>query len=66
MPLVLIIAVIALALMYYRYRTSGLTRDCRWRRVNADGLYECAFCGATTVMATGKAPDICLRDNASS
>jgi len=61
MPLVLIIAVIAFALMFYRYRTSGLTRNCRWRRVNADGLYECAFCGATTTTTTGRAPDVCRR-----
>ncbi len=60
MPLVLILAVVALALMYYRYRTSGLTRDCRWRRLR-DGEYECAFCGARTRVAAGQVPNICLR-----
>jgi DNA-directed RNA polymerase subunit RPC12/RpoP len=63
MPLVLIIAVVAFALMYYRYRTSGLSRNCRWRRINDRNEYECAYCGAKTFAKPGKTPDICLRDS---
>jgi len=61
-PLVLVIAIVALALMYWRWRNSGLTRNCRWRRLGEGGAHECAFCGARTVARDGRTPDTCLRN----
>ncbi len=61
MPLVILLAVIALAVMFWRYRTTGLTRNCRWRENRAAGEWRCAFCGAVTRTADGEPPVVCLQ-----
>jgi len=53
--------VVALVVMYYRFRTSRLTRDCRWRENRVEGRYVCAYCGATMPMENGP-PNVCLRN----
>ncbi|KCV81606.1 hypothetical protein ATO10_11857 [Actibacterium atlanticum] len=46
MPLVLIILIVALIVMFYRFKTTSLTRNCRWREDRAEACWRCAFCGA--------------------
>ncbi|PHQ93977.1 MAG: hypothetical protein COB40_13215 [Marinosulfonomonas sp.] len=62
MPLFIPLIIVVIALMFYRFKTSRLTRDCRWRQDRARGLYVCAFCGAEIACENDKAPNICLRD----
>jgi len=61
MPLILILAVVIIAVMYYRFRTNRLGRDCRWRQDRARGKYVCAFCGAQIDWRGGDPPNVCLR-----
>ena len=60
MPLLLLILLGGvLVWSAWRYRTTTLTRDCRWREDRMRGLWRCAFCGAE---APGPAmPRDCLR-----
>lgn len=60
MPLVLIILVVALIVMFYRFKTTSLTRNCRWRQDRAQGAWRCSYCGAEQP-DTGKPPTICAR-----
>ena len=47
MPVLLLLLLLGvLAYFVWRARTTTLTRDCRWRRVSADGHWRCAYCGA--------------------
>ncbi len=62
MPLAIFLLIAVLAVMFYRHRTTSLTRDCRWRQDRARGCYACAFCGAEVTAENDKAPNICLRD----
>lgn len=58
--LLLFLLVGVLAYLGWRWRTTSLTRDCRWRENRDLGIWRCAFCGAETV--SRGAPRACLRD----
>jgi hypothetical protein len=59
MPILLILLLFGvLAYLYWRRKTTTLTRECRWRRT-APGEWRCAFCGAETV--SEDSPLLCLR-----
>lgn len=59
MPILLILLLFGvLAYLYWRRKTTTLTRECRWRRT-APGQWRCAFCGAE--MASEASPVVCLR-----
>lgn len=60
MPLVLIILVVALIVMFYRFKTTSLTRNCRWRQDRAQGVWRCSYCGAD-LPDQGKPPTLCAR-----
>ena len=62
MPLLLLILALGtLAYLYWRWRTTTLTRDCRWRMHRAEKLWRCAFCGAESPVDTLTPPKVCLR-----
>lgn len=61
MPLVIILAAVAIVIMYYRFRTAGHLRDCRWREDRAGGVCICMECGARLVCQKGELPKICLK-----
>ena len=57
-PVLLILLLLGvLGYLFWKRRTTTLTRNCRWRRVD-EGQWRCAFCGAE-VNSEG-APLICL------
>ncbi|MQY42322.1 hypothetical protein GG681_06685 [Epibacterium sp. SM1969] len=50
MPVILLFLLLGvLAYLYWKRRTSNLTRNCRWRQRKAQGDYVCAYCGGTSV-----------------
>ncbi len=61
MPVFLILLLLGtLAYLYWRRRTTTLTRDCRWRRDRSTAGWRCAFCGA---LEPGEAAPVhCRRD----
>ena len=60
MPALLLILLLGvLAYLWWRRRTTTLTRDCRWRQLRARGGWRCAFCGAETIGM--EEPRDCLR-----
>ncbi|MFO1203217.1 MAG: hypothetical protein U1E58_11340 [Tabrizicola sp.] len=62
MPLLLLILAVAVYLyLWHRWRTTTLTRNCRWRldRSIAPDFWRCVACGAT---ARGVEPRDCLRE----
>ncbi len=59
MPLLILIVVGVLAYLWWRWRYTTLTRDCRWREDRSTGTWRCAFCGATVGHGP---PRICLKD----
>lgn len=61
MPLLLIFLLVGvLAYLYWRRRTTTLTRNCRWRQDRARGLWRCAYCGAE--LQQQDAPRDCMQD----
>jgi len=47
MPVLLILLLLGtLAYLFWRRRTTTLTRDCRWRQDRRTSGWRCAFCGA--------------------
>ncbi|MFO1203118.1 MAG: hypothetical protein U1E58_10845 [Tabrizicola sp.] len=61
MPLLLLVLAVGVYLfLWYQWRTTTLTRDCRWRldRSVAPDYRRCAVCGAE---ARGREPRDCLR-----
>ncbi|MCG7622017.1 hypothetical protein [Epibacterium sp. Ofav1-8] len=47
MPVLLILLLLGtLTYLYWRRRTTTLTRNCRWRQDRRAGGWRCAFCGA--------------------
>ncbi|WP_135449175.1 MULTISPECIES: hypothetical protein [Tabrizicola] len=61
MPLILLILAVGVYLyLWHRWRTTTLTRDCRWRqdRRVAPDYWRCVVCGAE---ARGREPKDCLR-----
>jgi hypothetical protein len=59
MPVLLILLLLGvLAYLYWRRKTTTLTRECRWRRT-AVGQWRCAFCGAE--FASDDSPIVCLK-----
>ncbi|KUP94380.1 hypothetical protein TRIHO_06990 [Tritonibacter horizontis] len=60
MPVLLILLLLGtLAYLYWRRKTTTLTRACRWRQDRPAGGWRCAFCGA---VETGQAqPKRCKR-----
>lgn len=57
--LLILLAVGVFAYLWWRHRTTTLTRDCRWRRDRAAGGWWCSYCGART--GGGDRPRDCLR-----
>ncbi|MEM0948796.1 MAG: hypothetical protein AAGK37_15455 [Pseudomonadota bacterium] len=58
MPIILLIAITVMAYLWWRWRFTSLTRDCRWREDRRNGAWRSAFCGAEI----GKGPPrVCLR-----
>lgn len=43
--LLLLLALGVIAYLYWRRRTTSLTRNCRWRFSRARGGWQCAYCG---------------------
>lgn len=59
MPILLLALLVAVvAYLWWRSRTTTLTRACRWRRSRMRDRWTCAYCGAETV--SGSAPTRCL------
>lgn len=61
MPVLLILLAVGVYLfLWHQWRTTTLTRDCRWRldRGVAPDFWRCAVCGAE---ARGAEPKDCLR-----
>lgn len=58
LPLLVLLAGGTLAYLWWRRRTTTLTRNCRWRQDRVRGVWTCAYCGAETV-SDGE-PDRCL------
>jgi hypothetical protein len=62
MPILLVLLLFGtLAYLWWRRRTTTLTRDCRWRLDRTAGDWHCASCGARTANTGGVAPTVCLR-----
>jgi hypothetical protein len=61
--LMLILAVGVFGYLWWQWRTTTLTRLCRWRldRSVGPGHHVCAACGAACDLPPGKAPRDCLR-----
>lgn len=61
MPVFLLLLLLGvLAYLWWRWRMTTLTRDCRWREDRTRRVWRCAFCGAET----GEGPPTrCLRGN---
>lgn len=60
MPLALIILVVVLIVMFIRFKTTDLTRNCRWRQDRVNHIWRCSYCGEV-LSDTGKPPTICPR-----
>ncbi|NIZ12880.1 hypothetical protein [Phaeobacter sp. HF9A] len=60
MPILLILLLFGtLGYLYWRRKTTTLTRNCRWRADRRVGGWHCAFCGARD--AGEGSPIHCLR-----
>ena len=59
-PLLVILLVGTLAYLWWKRRTTTLTRLCRWREDKAEDDWRCASCGART--RSDGAPSACLRE----
>lgn len=61
--LLLILGLGVFGYLWWQWRTTTLTRTCRWRldRSVGPGHWACAACGAVCDVADGKAPRDCLR-----
>jgi hypothetical protein len=61
--LLLILLAGVLAYLVWRWRTTTLTRACRWRldRTGGPGHWRCAACGAETDLPDGGTPRDCLK-----
>ncbi|OIQ31181.1 MAG: hypothetical protein BM562_08950 [Alphaproteobacteria bacterium MedPE-SWcel] len=47
MPVFLILLLLGtLGYMFWRRKTTSLTRECRWRKDGRAGQWRCAYCGA--------------------
>ncbi|MBT8156072.1 hypothetical protein KMP13_19855 [Epibacterium ulvae] len=58
MPVILTILLLGVfAYLYWKRKTTTLTRNCRWRENRRAGHWDCAFCGARVEGAT--APKDC-------
>jgi hypothetical protein len=63
MPILLLVLLLGvLAYLYWRRRTTTLTRNCRWRadRTQGAGCYHCVSCGGRTRTTDGKPPRDCV------
>lgn len=58
MPFLLLILFVTFAVLFYRSRTTSLTRNCRWRR-QGKGLWRCAYCGQV-LEGMDEAPKNCI------
>jgi len=60
MPVLLLLLLLGvLGYLFWRRKTTTLTRDCRWRRAPDGEGWRCAFCGASDPDPTP--PRDCLR-----
>jgi len=64
--LIVVLAVGVFAFLWWRWRTTTLTRECRWRldRSEGSGHWRCAACGAEIDLPEGEAPKLCRRGSA--
>jgi hypothetical protein len=62
-PLLILLGIGVFAWLAWRWRTTTLTRDCRWRRdrTGGPGHWRCAACGAETDLPDGAEPRDCLK-----
>jgi hypothetical protein len=62
-PLLILLGIGVFAYLWWRWRTTTLTRECRWRedRAAGPGHWRCAACGAETVAEPGQEPRECLK-----
>ena len=65
-PLLILLGIGVFAWLAWRWRTTTLTRECRWRldRTQGPGHWRCAACGAETDLPDGAAPRDCLKRRA--
>ncbi len=61
MVIVVVLAIGAFAFLWWRWRYTTLTRDCRWRQSKATGDWHCAFCGERAAPSDGQSPRHCAR-----
>jgi hypothetical protein len=64
MPVLLLILTVGVfGYLYWQWRTTTLTRTCRWRldRSAGPGHYRCVACGAVCDLPPGQPPRACLR-----
>lgn len=59
LPVFLALLLGTLGYLWWKYRVSGLTRNCRWREDRSAGDWVCAYCGARAAGAGGKPPRLC-------
>lgn len=63
MPILLLLLLIAvLAYLYWRRKTTTLTRHCRWRENRARGVghFDCVACGGQMQTSDGQPPRDCV------
>ncbi len=66
MPILLIALLLGvLAYLFWRRKTTTLTRNCRWRLDRDAGKWRCAYCGQQTTTPDGSPPKICAQPPAS-
>lgn len=59
MPILLLALLLAVvAYLWWQWRTTTLTRECRWRQHKTTGDWRCSYCGAVTDQGP---PKLCLR-----
>ena len=62
MPVLFVLLVFVLAFLFWRWRMTSLTRNCRWREDRRVGGWHCVFCGARMSNAVQKkTPTQCMR-----
>ncbi|MFD3190932.1 hypothetical protein ACFMPD_11735 [Sedimentitalea sp. HM32M-2] len=63
MPVLLLVLLLGvLAYLYWKHRTSTLSRNCRWRADRTEGgdAYRCVSCGGRTRTEDGRPPRYCI------
>ena len=61
LPLLIALALGVFGYLWWKWRFTGLTRDCRWRMDRTAGIWHCAFCGGQTPLQGETPPRHCAR-----